>query len=88
VTVAVTDRGTGIPSDVFTKIFDPFFTTKPEGRGTGLGLSVVLGIVESHNGIIRVRSEKEEGSCFTLKFPVANVPKANGISPGELERSC
>ncbi len=70
VCMSVFDEGEGIEPDVFLRIFDPFFTTKPEGQGTGLGLSVVLGIVESHRGVIRVDSHKDKGTTFILKFPV------------------
>ncbi|MEI8632380.1 ATP-binding protein [Vibrio sp. PP-XX7] len=52
------------------KIFDPFFTTKPVGQGTGLGLAIAYGIMDEHQGQIKVESERGKGTCFTLSFPV------------------
>ncbi|HYS18881.1 MAG TPA: GAF domain-containing protein [Candidatus Binatia bacterium] len=69
VQVEVTDTGTGIAPEHLDRIFEPFFTTKPEVSGTGLGLSVSLGIVESHGGAIEVQSELGKGSTFTVKLP-------------------
>jgi signal transduction histidine kinase len=70
VRIAFEDTGPGIPSDVLGRIFDPFFTTKPEVSGTGLGLSVSLGIVQSHGGTIDVESTVGKGSTFTVTLPV------------------
>jgi signal transduction histidine kinase len=67
--VAFEDSGPGIPPDILGRIFDPFFTTKPEVSGTGLGLSVSLGIVQSHGGTIDVVSEIGRGSIFTVILP-------------------
>ena len=69
VQVEVIDTGTGIAPEHMHRIFEPFFTTKPEVSGTGLGLSVSLGIVESHGGSIEVQSEFGKGSTFTVKLP-------------------
>ncbi len=70
--ISIRDTGCGIqPSDLH-RIFDPFFSTKPEGMGTGLGLSVCLGIVESHNGTIDVRSIPGSETLFTITFPRAS----------------
>ncbi|MFA7382449.1 MAG: PAS domain S-box protein [Desulfurivibrionaceae bacterium] len=68
--LTVCDTGYGIAPDILDKIFDPFFTTKSRGEGTGLGLSVVHGIVTSHGGGIEVQSGPEQGTCFSLYFPV------------------
>jgi two-component system NtrC family sensor kinase len=68
--VHISDTGCGIPPENLDKIFDPFFTTKDVGRGTGLGLSVSLGIVEKHGGTIRVYSRPGQGSTFTVWLPL------------------
>jgi signal transduction histidine kinase len=68
--VAFQDNGPGIPADILGRIFDPFFTTKPEVSGTGLGLSVSLGIVQSHGGAVDVQSAPGKGSTFTIILPV------------------
>jgi len=69
VQVEVIDTGTGILPEHIDRIFEPFFTTKPDVSGTGLGLSVSLGIVQSHGGTIEVKSEVGRGSTFTVKLP-------------------
>jgi signal transduction histidine kinase len=70
VRLTVADTGHGIPQDVVAKIFDPFFTTKEFGKGTGLGLTVVKGIIEEHQGTIAVESEAGKGTTFTIHLPV------------------
>jgi signal transduction histidine kinase/CheY-like chemotaxis protein len=70
VRIAFEDSGPGIPPDVLGRIFDPFFTTKPEVSGTGLGLSVSLGIVQSHGGTIDVDSKVGRGATFTVTLPL------------------
>ncbi len=72
ISLVVRDNGTGMTASVRTKLFEPFFTTKPVGQGTGLGLSVVQGIVESHHGKIKVKSIPGKGSKFEILLPIEN----------------
>lgn len=65
----VRDTGTGIPEEIRPKLFEPFFTTKPAGRGTGLGLAVVHGIVAAHGGHVELESQVGVGSCFRVCLP-------------------
>lgn len=65
----VTDNGEGIPEENLSKIFSPFFTTKGEGKGVGLGLAVVFGIIEAHKGDIDVKSVLKEGTSFIVTLP-------------------
>lgn len=67
--LTVADTGHGIPKDVLPKIFEPFYTTKEFGKGTGLGLTVVKGIIEEHQGSITVDSEEGRGTRFTVLLP-------------------
>jgi two-component system NtrC family sensor kinase len=73
VRVSVTDTGVGMDGEQLKKIFDPFYTTKEVGRGTGLGLSVSIGIVESMGGTIEVQSMPGAGSSFTVVLPKKNI---------------
>jgi PAS domain S-box-containing protein len=88
--LSIADTGHGIPADVIDRIFDPFFTTKKKGEGTGMGLSVVHGIVKSHNGTITVQSTPGGGTRFDIFLPVIDTdareaPAAQSHLPGGSE---
>ncbi|MGD0909257.1 MAG: PAS domain S-box protein [Candidatus Acidiferrales bacterium] len=84
----VGDNGCGMDSATLARIYDPFFTTKPVGQGTGLGLSVVHGIVSSHDGAVTVYSEVGKGTAFHLYFPVASQPETQSAAePQRIERT-
>jgi CheY-like chemotaxis protein len=82
----VSDTGAGIPEELRSRIFEPFFTTKRAGEGTGLGLSVVHGIVSEHRGSIELREGEGEGSVFRITLP-RSLPEepAPSASPARLE---
>jgi signal transduction histidine kinase/CheY-like chemotaxis protein len=73
VVIDVDDTGPGIPRDDLSRIFDPFFTTKPTGVGTGLGLSLAIGIIEAHGGRLGVENIPGAGARFTVRLPVDNT---------------
>jgi two-component system, cell cycle sensor histidine kinase and response regulator CckA len=81
VTLTVSDTGYGISQSIINRIFDPFFTTKKQGEGTGMGLSVVHGIVKKYHGTIDVESSPDEGTTFKIYLPQI---KADRINPSIL----
>ena len=83
VCLSVTDDGIGMPAHIRAQIFDPFFTTKAPGKGSGLGLSTVLGIVRSHGGILRLKSEIGSGSRFEVYLPASSETAVSENAPSQ-----
>jgi signal transduction histidine kinase/CheY-like chemotaxis protein len=86
VVLEVADNGLGIPSELVPRIFEPFFTTKAEGKGTGLGLAVVYGIVTAHGGTIQCLSTPGQGTGFLMKFPVQAGGSPRPGAPAAISR--
>ncbi len=77
----VTDTGTGIAPGIIDRIFDPFFTTKPADKGSGLGLSSVMGLTEAHGGFVDVTSEPGHGSIFSVYVPASDGEPGDAVAP-------
>jgi signal transduction histidine kinase len=80
--VRISDTGTGMDEATQSKIFEPFFTTKPAGKGTGLGLPVVFGLMEAHQGYIDLESKLGEGTTFALFF---HLPLGSHLAPEKIQ---
>jgi PAS domain S-box-containing protein len=79
--LVVRDTGKGIPREIMARIFEPYFTTKEQGRGTGLGLSVIHGIITSHKGAITCQSLPEKGTTFSIYLPMIRSGKTKEVPP-------
>ena len=81
--ILVRDTGQGIPKEVLSEIFTPFFTTKQLGKGTGMGLSIVYGVVKMHSGEISVDSDVGKGTAFTIQLPLNDAKTKQMVGIGE-----
>ena len=84
--IFVTDTGEGMPPEVLSRVMEPFFTTKEEGKGSGLGLSMVYGFMKQSGGAIRIRSLPGQGTTVSLVFPVAEQEVVAGPAPRQARR--
>lgn len=80
VRLTIEDTGTGIDPAIQDRIFDPYFTTKEVGKGSGMGLAIVHGIIHNHGGVISVKSEMGCGSVFTVLLPASPTSPADEVS--------
>lgn len=81
----VSDTGSGIPAEILPHVFEPFFTTKEAGRGTGLGLATVFGIIQQHGGLVRVESHPGKGAAFEVFLPLAPAHEASELTMEQTE---
>ncbi|MDB6053433.1 MAG: Blue-light-activated protein [Verrucomicrobiales bacterium] len=82
VVLRISDSGSGIPPRIMSRIFEPFFTTKEVGKGTGLGLATVYGIVKQHHGWIELLSEVNRGTTFRIYLPISSRPMTQAPAKG------
>lgn len=81
--ITVSDTGSGMTEEVSAQMFEPFFTTKEEGKGTGLGMVIICGIVEQHKGAITFRSEPGQGTAFSVYLPIMESRQTPQAAPAE-----
>ncbi|UPG74459.1 histidine kinase famiy protein [Roseomonas gilardii subsp. gilardii] len=84
--LSVSDNGEGMPQEVLSRVMEPFFTTKEEGKGSGLGLSMVYGFMKQSGGAVRIRSTVGQGTVVSLVFPVTEQEAAPGAAPRPARR--
>lgn len=87
VMLAVSDTGSGIPSAIIDNVFEPFFTTKPEGKGSGLGLSMVYGFIKQSGGHVKIYSESDQGTTVKLYLPRVHEAEDVAVGPEPVDAS-